>query len=140
LIIPCEVVKDVFDEMNEETIIKLGKKFGSYIPKHSLFLKGEFPTVDNILLLMKTNCQSSNWYQVNSQDFNGIKKILLRHNLGRKWSIYLSEYYLTLFKQLFDLKIETEIGNDSLVVTIPKHIKINKKTGKINSKNKEIKV
>ena len=61
--------------MNERTIIKLGKKFGSYIPKHSLFLKGEFPTIDNVLDLMKTSCQNSNWYQVNSQDFKGTKKM-----------------------------------------------------------------
>ena len=118
LVVPSKFVRELLDELPEDKIIKIGKNLGSYMPKHSLFLNGKTPTIDNVLESMKTTCQNSNWYQFNSQTTNGKLKLLLRHKLGKNWSIYLKSYYQTLFKQLFKTTIKSEIGEDSIVITI----------------------
>ena len=127
LIIPCEIVKEFLEVIPEEKISKAAIIAGSYLPKHSLFLKGKDPTLNNVLELMEqATSHHSNWYQFNSQTNNGKTKLLLRHNLGKKWSIYLNSYYKTLFKQLFNIIIKTEIGEDSLAFKLP-HAQQNKK-------------
>jgi len=126
LIIPSEMVRGLLENVTEEKIIKEGKAAGSYIPKHSLFLEEKEQTIDNILLIMeKVMIQHSNWYQFNSQTTNGKTKLLLRHKLGKNWSIYLNAYYQTLFKQLFNITIKSEIGKDSLAITFTKNTKTN---------------
>jgi len=120
-VLPCEFVREFLDELLEDKIIKMGKNLGSYVPKHSLFLNGKTPTIDNVLEKMKTKSQNSKWYQFNSQTTNGKLKLLLRHKLGKNWSTYLNSYYQTLFKQLLKTTIKLEIGEDSIVITISKN-------------------
>lgn len=120
LIIPCDIARNLLDEMSEEKVKKLGKIFGSYLPKHSLFLKGEGLTTENVLKYMKTTCQDSNWYQFNIQNNNGAKKVLLRHTFGRNWSIFLNEYYHTIFKEILHVKMKSEVGDESLIISMSK--------------------
>jgi hypothetical protein len=68
--------------------------------------------------------QHSNWYQFQRQNINGKITILLRHRLGKKWSIYLNAYYNALFKKLIDVPIKFEIGENSLAIILPKSVKI----------------
>lgn len=120
LAIPRELVKEFVDDLSKEKLIELGEHFGAYIPSHSLFLNGLDLTIENIVKSMKVQCQEFNWYQFNSQTRNGKKKLLLRHRLGKKWSVYLNAYYKTLFQRLVDINIKTRVGDDSLALTIPK--------------------
>ena len=119
LIIPCEIVKEFLEEIPEEKISNAAKSMGFHIPKHSLFLKGKDPTLNNVLELMeKVVSHHSNWYQFNSQINNGKIKLLLRHNLGKNWSIFLDMYYRAMFEQFFNFTLKTEVGADSLVIKI----------------------
>ena len=120
LVIPCDIIRDFLGEIPEDKVKKLGKIFGAYLPKHSLFLKGEGLTTENMLEFMKTTCQDSNWYQFNIQNTNGTKKLLLRHNFGRNWSIFLDEYYHSIFKDILNIKMKSEIGDESLIIVIRK--------------------
>lgn len=120
LIIPHEMIKGWLNGLPEDFIIKEGAMTGSYIPKHGLFLNKMSPNLDGILWVMeKRVSQHSNWYQFQFQKNNGKLSLLLRHNLGRKWSIYLNAYYSTLFKELLNINVESEIGEKSLEIFIP---------------------
>lgn len=117
LIIPHEMIKGWLDGLTEDFIIGKGTKAGSYVPKHGLFLNKMSPNLDNILWVMEKRAgQHSNWYQFQYQKNNGQLNLLLRHNLGRKWSAYLNAYYSTLFKELLNMNIESEIGEKSLEI------------------------
>ena len=117
IIIPSDIIKEFLAEMPEAKIIKTAKKMGSYIPKHSLFIKRKDATLETSLELMeKVVSKHSNWYQFNSQNNNGHIELLLRHNLGKNWSIFLDTYYRTMFKQLFNVSLRNEVGSDSLVL------------------------
>ncbi|KON30278.1 hypothetical protein AC477_05095 [miscellaneous Crenarchaeota group-1 archaeon SG8-32-1] len=126
LVLPCEMVKGLLEGLTDEQLIKEGQSAGSFIPKHSLFLKGLIPDLDTIMLCMENNVsQHSNWYQFQCHKINGRITMLLRHQLGRKWSIYLQAYYSALFKKLINLQIKSEIGENSLAIKLPKSIKLN---------------
>ena len=97
LIIHCEMVKGWFDGMAEDFLVGEGTIAGSFVPKHGLFLNKMTPNLENILVTMqKRVSQHSNWYQFQFQKTNGRVHLLLRHNLGRKWSVFLNAYYLSL--------------------------------------------
>ena len=126
LVVPCEMIKGLLDGLTEEQLIKEGDAAGSFIPKHSLFLKGLTPSLENVMLCMENNVsQHSNWYQFQCHKINGRVTMLLRHQLGRKWSIYLEAYYAALFKKLINVTITSEIGENSLAIKLTKSIKIN---------------
>ena len=126
LVVPCEMIKGLLDGLTEEQLIKEGDAAGSFIPKHSLFLKGLTPSLEAVMLCMENNVsQHSNWYQFQCQKINGRVTMLLRHQLGRKWSIYLEAYYAALFKKLINVTITSEIGENSLAIKLTKSIKIN---------------
>ena len=126
LVVPCEMVKGLLNGLTDEQLIKEGDAAGSFIPKHSLFLKGLTPNLDDVMLCMENMVsQHSNWYQFQCQKINGRVTMLLRHQLGRKWSVYLQAYYSALFNKLINLSIKSEIGANSLAIILPKSIKIN---------------
>ena len=126
LVVPCEMIKGLLDGLTEEQLIKEGDAAGSFVPKHSLFLKGLTPSREDVMLRMENNVsEHSNWYQFQCQKINGRVTMLLRHQLGRKWSIYLEAYYAALFKKLINVPITSEIGENSLAIKLPKSIKIN---------------
>lgn len=140
LIIPSEIITGWLDGMTEEHIIKIGKHAGSFVPKHSLFLSGATLNLDTILSTMEKKVgQHSNWYQFQSQENNGRINLLLRHNLGRKWSTYLSAYYSALFEDILNISIKFQIGDNSLAIMLPKTIKQSngpeKVTNQIQNKN-----
>lgn len=120
LAIPCEMIKEFLAEIPEQKIMKLGKMFGKYIPKHSLFLKEKEVTAENMISLMKTSGQDNNWFQFNEQNQNGESKILLRHLHGLNWSIFLKHFYETIFEEIFNKQIKIKIEENSIVICLPK--------------------
>ena len=120
LAIPCEIVKEFLNEIPEEKAVHLGKIFGAYIPKESLFLKDKNLTAKNMISLMKTAGQDNNWFQFNEQNQNGNTKIMLRHQYGMNWSIFLKNFYQTIFQQIFKTKIKIETGENVLILFLPK--------------------
>ena len=124
LIIPWEILTEFLINIPPEKIKKTAEKMGSYIPKHYLFLRGKKPNLKNILeLIEKCTSQHANWYNYSIQNNNDNLKILLRHRLGNNWSLFIETYYKTMFKQLFNSIIETEIGPDSVIITIKDNLK-----------------
>lgn len=120
LAIPCEIVKEFLMEIPEEKVVHLGKTFGEYIPKESLFLKEKNLTAENMISLMKTAGQDNNWFQFNEQNQNGNTKIMLRHQYGMNWSIFLENFYQTIFHEIFKTKIKINSGENSLIIFLPK--------------------
>lgn len=142
LVIPSQMIRGLINGLSEEQLKKEGYSAGSFIPKHCLFLKGMTPNLKDIILCMeKMESQHSNWYQFQCQNINDKITMLLRHRLGKKWSIYLSAYYTALFKKLIDVSIKSEIGENSLAIILPKSIKINNNSNgleQVKVQNKKI--
>ena len=126
IVIPGEMIRGLLDGLSEDQLKKEGYAAGSFIPKHNLFLKGMNPNLEDIILCMENMVsQHSNWYQFQCQTINDRLTMLLRHRLGKKWSIYLNAYYTALFKKLINVSIKSEIGENSLAIILPKSVKIN---------------
>ncbi|MDG6222297.1 MAG: hypothetical protein QCH99_03445 [Candidatus Bathyarchaeota archaeon] len=121
LAIPCEMIKEFLNEVPEQKIITLGKMFGQYIPKHLLFLKEKDLNAQNLISLMKTAGQDNNWFQFNEKNYNGHPKIMLRHQNGLNWSIFLKNFYQTIFYEIFKTEIKIDICNNSLLILLPKN-------------------
>ncbi len=123
LIIPNEVIVGLINQLSDEDIFKQGNNAGSFLPKHTLFLKNLSLTLENVIKSMRIlNSQNSNWYHFERQDENGSIKLLLRHQLGKKWSIYLNGYYSALFNEILKLPVKIIEGKRSIMIEIPKPI------------------
>lgn len=133
LVIPSEMIRGLLNGLSEDQLKEEGYAAGSFIPKHSLFLKGMTPNLEDVILCMENMLsQHSHWYQFQCQTINGRMTMLLRHRLGEKWSIYLNSYYTALFKKLLDITIKSEIGENSLAIILPKSVKINNGNNKLD--------
>ena len=120
LIIPCEILREFLKNIPPVKVIEIAEKMGSYIPKHSIFLRGKTSNLNNILeLIDKCISQHSNWHNFSIQNNNGKIKLLLRHTFGNNWSIFLETYYKSMFKQFFNYTIKTEVGSGSVIIKIP---------------------
>ena len=120
LAIPCEIFKEFLTNINTEKIENLGKMFGKYIPKHSLFLEDKELSANNMIGLMKTAGQDNNWFQFNEQYHNGDEIIMLRHQHGLNWSIFLKYFYETIFHEIFGKKIKIDSDEFSLLIYLPR--------------------
>jgi hypothetical protein len=126
LIIPSQIVKELIDGTSEKHLIDVATFAGSVIPKESLFLSGLTKNLDNVLFCMEKKVgRYSNWYQLECDYRDDSVSLLLRHNLGRKWSIFLSSYYSMLFKEMLNISIRTEIENNSVTIIFQKPIEHN---------------
>lgn len=47
-----------------------------------------------------------------------IHRFMIHHNMGRRWSLYLSELYRNLFQEFHVAEISTDITNNTLTFTV----------------------
>jgi hypothetical protein len=121
LIIPSKIIEQLLKGIPEKHLIDVGSHSGSFIPKHSLFLSGLTENLDNVMFCMEKKVgQYSNWFSLEREKNENNASLLLRHDLGKKWSIFLNSYYSKLFSELLNIKIKTEIEKNSITITFPK--------------------
>ncbi len=53
-----------------------------------------------------------------SSSSSDIHRFMIHHNMGRRWSVYLSELYRNLFQELNVTEIYTDITNNILTFTV----------------------
>jgi len=105
----------------DEKIKENGKNAGSKIVKDLLRTMGVPPTYGIVLCIVKKLLSEfAGWFECDHH-IRPDKEILhFRHDLGPKWSLYLSAITEGTFNSLLDTKVEIETSNNSVTVTIKK--------------------
>ena len=113
--------KEILESCPDEKIKENGKKAGANIVKDLLLTMGVPPTYGFVICLVKKLLSEfAGWFECDHH-IKPDKEILhFRHDLGRKWSIYLSAITSGTFNTLLNKEIDIEISDSSVTITIPK--------------------
>lgn len=103
----------------DERLKEIAKVSGSTGTKDALRTIGLPSTYEEVTLFIKNNLgKFANWFDYN-QFSRGRKEILhLRHELGRKWSIFIAKQVSTMFESILDKTAKTELFDNAATLEI----------------------
>jgi len=105
----------------EDEIRENGRKAGSTITRDILLTMGVTPNYSFVILLIKKILSEfAGWFECDHHVKRDKEILHLRHDLGIKWSIYLSEVATGTFNSILNKEVITEFSDSSVTITIPK--------------------
>ncbi|MFC1803035.1 hypothetical protein ACFL0D_03600 [Thermoproteota archaeon] len=112
--------------INEDSIKDMGTVSGRLLPEEELLKRGLSHSFQSFVWMMKeVYGRYRGWFNVDHYTTEDQNVLHLQHYLNRKWSIYLSHYFSSMFKSNLELEIETEIREESVTIYISnKQIKL----------------
>jgi hypothetical protein len=103
----------------ENEVRKRGKKAGFEITRDMLLTMGAAQDYDFVILLVKKIlAEFAGWFECDHHIKRDREILHFRHDLGLKWSIYVEAAASETFSSILGKKLETEISDSSVTVTI----------------------
>ncbi|MDE1767636.1 MAG: hypothetical protein KGI27_15385, partial [Thaumarchaeota archaeon] len=104
VILSKPVLKKLFDGLDEKSVVEIASTIGKEgIEDIALFMRGKVELTSFISWYETLMINSS--VQVSHLVDNGFHNMVLKHDLGRKWSLYQKTILELIFKELFQKKI-----------------------------------
>ena len=103
----------------DDDVKEKGRIAGSKITKDLLLTMGVPPTYDfTVFLVKKILSEFAGWFECDHHIKRDKEILHLRHDLGMKWSIYLSGVISGTFNALLKKEVKVEITETSVTLTI----------------------
>lgn len=115
---PKIFVKSLFDELTEKKICEKARESARAVSKDMMLTMRGNSSVSDWLSIMNTRSLASGFYYSQIDTSNKIR-VILRHDLGYKFSLYFDSFYREVFESL-DLAVETDLTDTSLIIYLPK--------------------
>ena len=101
---------------SDEWINAVAEELGSTLAKDGMLMMG-LPFDQESLVFIITNLgEHGGQYKVSRNQQNGEEMLHLRHNLGKKWSIYVAGAMSGMFNSVLNKEVETEIFDDFVTI------------------------
>ncbi len=109
-------------EVDEEKLSKIALERGAKTPRELIPLCGKSLDFEGVKFFLKTVLQDNcHWFIMHMFEEEDEVKIILRHQWGGKWSIWLKHYVKALFKEILKVDIEfIEISNSYVFFKVPR--------------------
>ena len=105
----------------EDKVRENGRNAGSTITRDMLLTMGVAPDYGFVILLVKKILSEFvGWFECDHHVKRDKETLHLRHDLGIKWSIYLSEVAAGTFNSILNKEVTIELSDSSVTITIPK--------------------
>ena len=116
IVIGRYVIRDLFSEMSEEGVKKVA---ASSAREHKIraLLYGTTQKLESVLEMMdKITGPYFEWFKF-IHTFNGRDhKILLTHDMGRMWSVWLETYFITFFMVMLDIPVKSSLTDSTVAL------------------------
>ncbi|MCW4015308.1 MAG: BrnA antitoxin family protein [Candidatus Bathyarchaeota archaeon] len=108
----------------DDKIKQKGKEAGESIVKDLLLTMGVPPSYSFVLCLVKKLLSEfAGWFECDHHIKRDKEILHLRHDLGKKWSIYLATITSGTFNSLLNQEVGIELSDSSVTITISKQNK-----------------
>jgi hypothetical protein len=94
---------------SDEDITRAGRVSGHSVPKAYALSKWGVVSVPNVLSFIRENASTTALYDY-SESPSSPKTITLTHSFGRKWSLYLSSFFVAAFEDAGQ-KVASEVSD-----------------------------
>jgi hypothetical protein len=109
----------IIDACPKEALIETAKKAGSVIARDAFRMAGLRNSYENtIQYVTKTLGDYGNWFKCDHYIINNREYFHLRHTLGEKWSIYVSEAVSTFLESCCQKKVKKEFLEDAVTLEL----------------------
>lgn len=117
LVIAHDIVRGLLDALSVEDIRKVGGGSAQAHKSTALVLYGTEQKLESVLDLLDSNYgKNAQWYKfthtVNGRD----NMVLLNHEMGQKWSIFLESYMRSFFLETLDLPLKISYTDNAVVL------------------------
>jgi len=120
LTIDKEIFASFLEEIGEDRLVEIARS-SSLVSAHN-FLKFRYQKInfDTVMDFLETLSSNTNIGETNiMMDEEGVGhiEINVRHSLGMKWSIFLSEYISGILSSFLEMETETEVSQLGCTIT-----------------------
>jgi len=117
VVIERKVFLGILEEVPVESLAELGKKLGPQVVKESFEFFGIPLTLDNLISNYFTPIGAfSDNYECNATGSTPNLKLILAHEYGDKWSIFLREYASGIIESILGTKPKVLAGVDTVTI------------------------
>jgi hypothetical protein len=111
----------ILESCPEDKIKENGRNAGSTLVRDLLLTMGVTPSYSFVILLVKKILSEfAGWFECDHHIKRDKEILHLRHDLGIKWSIYLSGVATGTFNSILNKEVAIEYSDSSVTITIPK--------------------
>lgn len=113
-----EIVKSILDKLDDKMIIQVAQEEGKQIPRDlCLSMRGNYSVNDWIDIIKMRSAVAG--FDLTEIDAGKMMAFVMRHDLGKKYSIHCKAFYEQAFESL-ECPATFEISENTLVFKIPK--------------------
>ena len=116
VVMPRPVLMNIINELDEKKIIKIASDTAKIAHKGIVLLMQGKYDFDHWVQIIRDRSKKSGFYLKESTS-NGKTTLIMRHDLGEKWSIFFKAYYQVMLHSL-ELAPTFDYTDSMLVVTV----------------------
>jgi len=116
--IPKDILIAFFDKLEDSIIMNVAEESGKHISKDLVLAMRGKVDVKEWISILRSRAKASGFHFSEMEEDDHFK-FVMKHDMGRKWSIYFLTYYNSSFKVL-NCDIDCEITNNTISYKISK--------------------
>jgi len=116
--IPKDILIALFDKLEDSVIMNVAEESGKHISKDLILAMRGKVDVKEWISILRSRAKASGFHFSEMEEDDHFK-FVMKHDMGRKWSIYFLTYYNSSFKVL-NCDIDYEITNHTISYKISK--------------------
>jgi len=117
--LPVQILRRLVAVANETTIVQVAKELGPELLGSEVTFWYKQATLGSFLEWFSTFTKYSGLHKTEITRIDGDYAIVLKHELGRNWSIFLKHYSESAFKARLGITPETEIDQFQVLLRLP---------------------
>ncbi len=112
-----DIVEGFLDHMSNEDIVRVAASSGREHKARAMVLYGTEQRLEPVLEMLEKNTgQICRWYtfthSVNGRDHY----ILMNHDMGQKWSVFVEAYMKSFFLEMLDISVRSSYMDNAVVL------------------------
>lgn len=117
--LPSKTFASLVERMRMEDAAEVGHNTGLTIPEDRFLMRGVPQDYKSVIWFVEEILDKYNGlFQCVHHETRDKNFLHLRHNFGKNWSHFLSNYMVALFRSVLNLDVSTELREDSVTVYI----------------------
>ena len=121
IILSSQTLIQLLSNLDSEEVVDAGKKSGYRRTMDQLLMRGmALDRKSALWYITDVIGKYSAWFTCDLHEEKNHTLLYLRHSYNEKWSVFLENYFNTMFKELLDITPEIEHTSNSVILRVPK--------------------
>ncbi|SMH71197.1 hypothetical protein [Candidatus Nitrosotalea okcheonensis] len=117
IVLSREAFKIVLDSLDEKSLLNLAVDIGGKAPKEFILFKWKEIAIDNVIKFVKMYFDHCGYGTHDHTKTGGMITFSIRHDLGKKGSLFLKTFLETLIKSTLGKSCNSTVTTNSLVLS-----------------------